>query len=79
MLTGNNGSNIMKTRNLVMSLVVMMFLASCGATQNSVVTTGSTARILEPETPELVADLEVANMKVTGEFKYECPTDQSAN
>ena len=79
MPTGNNGSNIMKTRNLVMSLVVMMFLASCGATQNSVVTTGSTARILEPETPELVADLEVANMKVTGEFKYECPTDQSVN
>lgn len=67
MPTGNNGSNIMKTRNLViMCAVVALVFSSCNITR-----TYSTARTLDPATQSMVADLEVANMKVTGEFKYD--------
>lgn len=67
MPTGNNGSNIMKTRNLViMCAVAALVFSSCNITR-----TYSTARTLDPATQSMVADLEVANMKVTGEFKYD--------
>ncbi len=67
----------MKTKQLVLSLLVMVFFASCASNQNT--SFSSTARTLEPETPALIADLEVENTKVIGEFKYDCPEEQSVN
>lgn len=67
----------MKAKNLVLSLLVMVFFASCSSRQNTIIS--STARTLEPETPALVADLEVEKTKVIGEFKFDCPTDQMVN
>lgn len=63
MSTGNNGSNVMKARILVLAFVAMV-LVSCNATK-----TVSTARYLDPDTQEMVADLEVTNDKVSGEYK----------
>lgn len=67
----------MKTKLFVLGAAIAL-MASCTTTK-SVSSTTSTARTLDPETPELVADLEVANMKVTGEFKADFGTDEAVN
>ena len=66
----------MKAKFLILSAVAMMFFASCASNTTSI---SSTARTLELESPSLVADLEVEKTKVTGEFKFECPTKQIVN
>lgn len=68
---------LMKTKLFVLGAAIAL-MASCTTTK-SVSSTTSTARTLDPETPELVADLEVANMKVTGEFKADFGTDEAVN
>lgn len=67
----------MKTKFFVLGAAIVL-MASCQTTK-SVSTTTSTARTLEPETPEMVADLEVANMKVTGEFKADFASEEAVN
>ena len=67
----------MKTKLFVLGAAIAL-MASCTTTK-SVSSTTSNARTLDPETPEMVADLEVANMKVTGEFKADFGTDEAVN
>ena len=67
----------MKTKLFVLGAAIAL-MASCTTTK-SVSSTTSTARTLDPETPELVADLEVANMKVTGEFKADFANEEAVN
>ena len=69
--------NFMKTKLFVLGAAIVL-MASCQSTK-SVSSTTSTARTLEPETPEMVADLEVANMKVTGEFKADFANEEAVN
>lgn len=64
MSTGKNGYKVMKARILVLAFATMVALASCTATK-----TVSTARYLDPDTQEMIADLEVSNTKVVGEYK----------
>lgn len=56
----------MKTKSIILALVAVAFLASC-----SVSKTTSLVKKLTPKTEVMMADLEVKNNKVSGEFKFD--------